>query len=117
MNEQDLLNAGYHKYTQPKAMKYEDYYYGKSIKDDVGHKYQILVYVYDWTKYTGHIGEKVSFMPVLYLHGKEEEPQSFDVEITMNIDSSIVILETIEKYCHDAWCDHGMVYAKKWDKE
>jgi hypothetical protein len=112
--KQDLIDAGYHEYSSGTKLKGEDYYLAKIFKDEIGKKYQITFYVFDWSKYPQHIGERLSFMPVLYLYGKDI---TFDTETTVNADSSKVTLVEIESYCLGLWRQHGEHYHSIYGEE
>lgn len=113
MTEQDLIDRGYKKYNPSTKFKNEDHQMAKMMRNEHGKMFQIVIYVYDWSKYPQHIGEKISFMPVIYLHGIEGNDHSFDTETILNIDSSKVTIEEVESFCLGLWRNHGEIYIDK----
>lgn len=110
MTEQDLVDAGYKLYTGGAAkLKCADRYYAKMMTDDIGKKFQMVIYVYD---YTGREPDwpKVSFMPDVQFNSDDT---GRCVDITLHNRPEYTI-ESIELYYDTLWTFHGKPYYEKW---
>ena len=60
--------TGYTKYKGSYHVKSCDYYYAKSITDDLGKRYQIVFYVYDYNNWPDYPSpsKPINYMPEIY---------------------------------------------------
>lgn len=111
LTEQDFLDAGYKRYNQ--SHRSSDYMLQKRIDDEVGKKYFIDVYVYDWRKYKDRNPslQDFGFAPEVQFRGFDDDKMTANVSFIVNDNSTIA---EIEKEFEDMWEYLGKVYYSKW---
>ena len=111
MNEQ-LIAAGYSRYENPGAGELHkrcDYYFAKTVKDDIGKCYIIVWYVYDYSKYPQIPENKISYMPELYvaINGDHARFVTF---------SGYESIEAVEDEAERLWKFYGKRRMSKWEE-
>lgn len=114
MTEDGLLNSGYKLYKGGAAkLRHADRYYAKMLRDDIGKKYQIVVYIYDWTNITGGHRPEQGFQPEVQFHDRETD---LCVDITLHNRPGFSV-EYVEAYFDRMWAAHGHPYYEVYDGE
>jgi len=114
---QDWINQGYKKFTSAHK-EYADYGLQKLIKDEIGKKYHITVWVYENSN-KGYFREgmqEVSFAPDVQfrIHKEDEELPTVNMEFILNNSSTIQeVQEMIEGY----WLSSGKPYYEVYYKD
>lgn len=106
LTEQDFLDAGYKRYNQ--SHRSSDYMLQKRIDDEVGKKYFINVYVYDWREYKDH--PSFSFAPEVQFPGFDDDKMTVNVSFIVNDNSTI---KEIEKEFEGMWKYLGKPYYER----
>lgn len=107
MDEEKLLAAGYKLYRGGAAqLKHADRYYAKMLTDEIGKRFQMVVYVYEYPQKF----PETSFMPEVQFHNREDD---LCVDITLHNRPEFDI-SFIESYYTDLWVFHGRPYYEKW---
>ena len=107
MTGEDLANNGYRLYIGGAAkLRHADRYYAKMLRDDIGKKYQIIVYIYDWTKVEGIHRPESGFQPEVQFHNREID---LCVDITLHNRPDFSV-EYVEAYFERMWAAHGQPY-------
>lgn len=111
MNEQ-LIAAGYSRYENPDAGELHkrcDYYFAKTIKDDIGKRYMIVWYAYDYSKYPQVPENNIIYMPELY--------------VVINGDNARLVtfcghesIEAVEAEMARLWEFYGKRHMSKWEE-
>ena len=112
MTEQNFIDAGYRRF-DPYGHKRADFGLQKLISDDKGKKYDITVYVYDWTEYHEHVEQPFSFMPDIQFRIDNNADDEYFFTINMGCSLSV---ERIESECEKLWEHFGRQYYEEWDK-
>jgi hypothetical protein len=108
LTTQNWIDAGYRKFNH---VYNGDYGLQKLIKDEIGKRYFITVYVYEWFKYPNFAGtRKVSFAPTVQF--------CFDIKPTVNIDLIInenTLIEEVEDVFNGYWEFNGKPYYEYYE--
>ncbi len=109
---EQFLENGYKRFeNKGKQVSSADFGLQKRIEDDIGKKYFITVWVYDWTKYPWYNHpKKLSFAPDVQL--QLQSGMHVNMEMLLNDDSTI---EEIEAFFEKAWVEFDCQYYEKWD--
>jgi hypothetical protein len=100
---------GYKEYKGGVAHKDSDKYFAKSFKDNIGKKYQIVFYYYDWTKYPHYNGSHPdSYMPEIYFR------LSDDVSVFHTF-AGYNSVEYVEEYAEKMWVFLGRPYLDTYE--
>jgi hypothetical protein len=98
LNAEDLVKVGYCEFSGGRMHHDCDIYYAKSFKDKHGKKYQIVFYMYDWSKYPHFVGRNpISFMPEIYYRIDE------DVSVYHKFAGFNESIEYVEHYAEKMW--------------
>lgn len=96
----DFTDNGYKQFSNSnKAFNNSDFGLQKRIDDEVGKRYFITVWVYDWSKYPQHNQpNKLSFAPDVQL--RLQNDMHINVQMLLNQDSTV---QDIESFYHEMW--------------
>jgi len=102
--------TGYKKYKGSEMHKGCDEYYAKCISDEIGKRYQIVFYEYDWSKYPQFKGRNpISWMPEIYYRLND------DVSVYHTFAGFNNSIEYVEKYADEMWQALNKPYLEKYE--
>ena len=104
------MNQGYRKFSQ--KLKLADFILQKVVSDEIGKRYYITVYVYDWLKYPTNIhrGKRWGYMADVQF--------CFEDGSFTNVEySSFTSIEQVEKHFDSLWNFFGKVYSEEYDED
>ena len=105
----DFTDSGYKQFPRS-GLNNSDFGLQKLISDDLGKRYDITVWVYDWAKYEKYnLPYSISFAPDVQL--KLQNDMHFNVEMLLNPDSTIA---DIESFYNDMWEKFNCQYYERW---
>lgn len=118
MEPQEWIDRGYRRWETNKRNfhKLADFGLQKRFDDEVGKKYFITVYVYDWeynNLHRGRVGSRWDYSPTIRFGDYEENIVTFDV--TYHFDVERDTIEKMEQFFEDLWIFAKKPYYEKWD--
>ena len=106
----DFTDNGYKQFPNS-GLNNSDFGLQKLISDEVGKRYYITVWVYDWTSYEKyHLPYEISFAPDVQL--RLQNGMNFNVEMLLNPDSTI---QNIEYFYNEMWEKFNCQYYERWE--
>lgn len=110
MDDKELKEYGYIRYDGGKIRHNCDEYFSKTIKDDIGKKYQIVFYKYDWGKYPNFLGHSpISYMPEIYFCIDEE----LDINVFHTFAGFNDSIKYVEEYAEKTWNALNFQYIER----
>lgn len=92
LTTENFIDAGYKRFSNSNLNK-SDFGLQKLISDEIGKRYHITVWVYDWIKYRQfEYSVKLTFSPDVQLQLKNN--MYFDVKMLLNTDSTVEDIES-----------------------
>jgi hypothetical protein len=111
LQEADFLLNGYKRFDGGSAqLKFANYLLQRCVRDDVGKKYYITVYVYDYSQYNHPHLKGLSFMPEVQFR---EEGVCPTIDVTYHDDESTT-LESLEAFFDSMWAHLGKPYDERY---
>lgn len=112
LKEEDFLINGYKRFDGGSAqLKHADYLLQRCIRDEIGKKYFITVYVYDFSRYNQPHLKGLSFMPDVQFREGGVCPT---IDVTY-IDDESTTLESMETFFENLWVHLGKPYADRYE--
>lgn len=115
LTEQDFLDAGYKKFQQAKeTIKMADWGLQKCIRDDLGKRYHITIYVYSYAKYQHRTPglKDFGFSPEVQFR-EGELYNTVDVSYHTNDDTKVF---EIEQFFADIWETLDCPYYERYEE-
>lgn len=109
LNHDNFKAAGYKFWESRGSSVNADGFWQKSFKDELGIKYMIAFYEYDWSKIEQHPTKDISYEPKGYLSLPDDE--NLRISVLVNKDATI---EHVESIVEKAFINMGCVYHEKY---
>ena len=111
MDVQQWLDAGYKRYNKD-YFNNADFLLQKCVKDDVGRKYFIDIWVYNHanTEYFREGMPEISFQPEVQIQGREPV-----MNVTLLVTATTLSVQGIESEFENLWKSLGCPYYEKYE--
>jgi len=112
LKEEDFLLNGYERYDNSgEHIKLASYLLQRRIRDEIGKKYYITVYVYDYSLYNHPHLKGLGFMPEVQFR---EDGVCPTIDVTFHDDESTT-LESMEAFFESLWVHLGKPYVDRYE--
>ena len=110
LNHDNFRAAGYRCWASKGASLNADCFWQKSFKDELGIKYHIEFYEYDWSKYERHPTKDISYEPQVHLNLPNDEV----IKISFLVNNEATI-EYVEQLAEKAFINMGCIYYELYE--